>query len=281
MYQILSKKILSPDIKEFVVAAPEVAKKAQPGQFVIIRLDERGERIPLTIADYDRQQGTITIVVQEIGRTTRELGQLNQGDFLLDFVGPLGRPSELHSAGTVICIGGGVGVAPIYPQARSLYQQGANVLSIIGARSKDLLIWEDRMRAVSDELYITTDDGSYGRKGFVTDVLKDLLSEIKEISEVIAIGPMIMMKNVCAVTRPYGIKTMVSLNPVMVDGTGMCGACRVTVGGETKFACVDGPDFDGHLVDFDEQMRRQRFYHEEEKKALDVCGCGGEGKCRH
>jgi ferredoxin--NADP+ reductase len=268
MAKILKKEILAPNIKKFVVLVPEVAKKALPGQFVILRVCEEGERIPLTIADFDRQEGTITIVFQEVGKTTFHLGMLNEGDEILDFVGPLGKPSAIEKFGTVCCIGGGVGTPEIYPVARALKEVGNYIISIIGARSKNLVIMEKEMKAVSNELYVTTDDGSYGMKGLVTDALKKLLQENKKIDRVIAVGPVIMMKAVSELTKDYNIKTIVSLNAMMLDGTGMCGICRVEIGGETKFACVDGPEFDGHLVNYDLLMARLRTYLEEEKISL-------------
>lgn len=280
MHRIILKEVLSPAIKLFEVEAPEVARKAKPGQFVILRMDERAERIPLTIADFDREKGTITTIFQEVGRSTMDMGKLNAGDEILDVVGPLGVPSEIGSLGTVVCVGGGVGVAPIYPIARALKQAGNHVVSIIGARTKDLLFWEDRMSSVSDRLIVCTDDGSYGHKGFVTDVVGRVAEEMK-VDRIWAIGPMPMMRAVAETTRPFGIKTIVSLNPIMVDGTGMCGACRVSVGGETRFACVDGPEFDAHLVDFGLAMRRLAYYRDEEKRALAAGSCGGDCGCRH
>ena len=267
MFKILERRDLTPITKLFVVEAPLVAKKAQPGQFVIVRLSQRGERIPLTIADYDRDRGTVTIVVQEVGKTSRDLGRLTAGDSILDFVGPLGVPAELAQEGTVVCVGGGFGVAPIYPKAKALHARGVEVISIIGARTKDLLIFEEELRQVSRELLVATDDGSKGHHGLVTDVLKQLIASGRKIDEVIAIGPMIMMRAVAEVTRPHKIKTWVSVDPIMVDGTGMCGACRITVGGQVRFACVDGPVFDGHLVDFDEALRRGKLYAEEQRVA--------------
>ncbi len=268
MAKILKKEILAPNIKKFIVEVPEIAKKAQPGQFVIIRIDEKGERIPLTIGDFDREKGTVTIVFQEVGKTTYQLGLLKEGDEILDFVGPLGRPSEIEKFGTVCCIGGGVGTPEIYPVARALKKVGNYVISIIGARTKELVIMEKEMKEVSDELYITTDDGTYGMKGFVTDALKKILDTGKKIDRVIAVGPVIMMKAVSELTKNYNIKTIVSLNAMMLDGTGMCGICRVEIGGETKFACVDGPEFDGHLVNYDLLMARLKTYLEEEKISL-------------
>ncbi|MBU1627827.1 sulfide/dihydroorotate dehydrogenase-like FAD/NAD-binding protein [bacterium] len=270
MFDIIEKKELAKDVKEYVVKAHKIANKAKPGQFVIVRMHEQGERIPLTIADFDTTSGTITLVVQEIGKSTIEMDKIcNAGGYILDVVGPLGVPSHIEKYGRVICIGGGIGVAPVYPIARALKAAGNNIISIIGARSKELLIWEKRMRNVSDELLITTDDGTYGIHGFVTTELSRLLNEKLEINLVFAIGPVVMMRAVCGVTKPYNLKTFVSLNPVMVDGTGMCGACRVTVGNVTKFACVDGPDFDGHLVDFNELICRQNTYRDHEKIALE------------
>ncbi|MCM8900004.1 sulfide/dihydroorotate dehydrogenase-like FAD/NAD-binding protein [Caldicoprobacter algeriensis] len=265
MYRILQKEKLAPGIWLMKVMAPFVARRAMPGQFIILRVKEGGERIPLTIANYDRQEGWVTIIFQEVGLTTRLLAKLNEGDSILDFVGPLGRASELDGLKRVLCIGGGVGVAPLYPQIKYLWEKGTSVDVIVGARSKEYLILEKEIRDICNNLYITTDDGSYGRKGFVSDVLKELLDQKNEYDKVIAIGPLIMMKVVSEITRKYGVPTVVSMNPIMVDGTGMCGGCRVTVGGEVRYACVDGPDFDGHLVDFDEAMRRQRMYREEEE----------------
>ncbi len=265
MYAILKKEKLAPGIWLMKVEAPFVARRAMPGQFIILRVKEGGERIPLTIADYDRQQGWVTIIFQEVGLTTRLLAQLNEGDGILDFVGPLGRASELDGLKRVLCIGGGVGVAPLYPQIKHLWEQGTSVDVIVGARSREYLILQDEIKGICNNLYITTDDGSYGRKGFVSDVLKELLEQGNEYDRVIAIGPLIMMKVVSGITKQYDVPTVVSMNPVMVDGTGMCGGCRVTVGGQVRYACVDGPDFDGHLVDFDEAMRRQRMYREEEE----------------
>ncbi|MEW6308220.1 MAG: sulfide/dihydroorotate dehydrogenase-like FAD/NAD-binding protein [Bacillota bacterium] len=273
MFRILDARTLTPVTKLFVVEAPLVARKTQPGQFIILRLHERGERIPLTIADFDPQAGTVTIVFQEVGKSTRELGVLRAGDAIRDFVGPLGVPADLPGHGTVVCVGGGVGVAPVLPKAKAMHEAGVKVISIIGARSRDLLILEEEMRAVSAALHICTDDGSYGRKGFVSEVLKDVLAG-GQVDEVVAVGPLPMMRACVEVTRPLGVKTWVSMNTIMVDGTGMCGACRLTVGGKTKFCCVDGPMFDGHEVDFAEAMRRNLIYAEEEKRAGE-CACGG------
>jgi len=269
VYKILAREDLAPVTKLFRVEAPEVARKALPGQFVVVRIDERGERIPLTIADWDLAEGSITLIFQEVGATTMRLGTLRAGDALADFIGPLGNPSEIHNFGTVVCVGGGVGIAPVYPIARALREVGNHVISIIGARTKDLLFWEDKMRALSDELIVCTDDGSYARKALVTEPLKELLENRHSIDRVIAIGPAIMMKFCCRTTQPFGVKTIVSINSIMVDATGMCGACRISVGGQTRFVCVDGPDFDGHQVDWDLLMARQRIYLDEEKLALE------------
>lgn len=268
MYKILEKKTLNTNTKLMVIDAPHVAKKAQPGQFIILRVTEDGERVPLTIASYDREKGHITIIFQEVGATTKKLGQLNTGDCLHDFAGPLGRASELEGLKKVAVVGGGLGCAIAYPQAKALHEMGAQVDLIAGFRSKDIIILEDEMRAACTNLYVVTDDGSNGRKALVTEVLKELIDAGNQYDAVIAIGPMIMMKFVSETTRPYGIKTIVSMNATMVDGTGMCGGCRLTVGGEIKFACVDGPDFDGHLVDFDESMRRSGMYKAQEGAAL-------------
>lgn len=279
MFRIRSKKVLGPELKLFVVEAPEIAAKAQPGQFIILRENECGERIPLTIADFDRTDGTITIIFQEVGRSTRDLGLLEAGDSILDFVGPLGKHSEIENFGKVICVGGGVGVAPVYPITRALYEAGNHVVSIIGARNQDLLILEEEMRQVSHQLVVMTDDGSRGEKGFVTDALRKLLSE-DTYARVIAIGPLVMMKAVSEVTREFGVKTIVSLNPIMVDGTGMCGACRVAVGGETKFACVDGPEFDGHEVDWPLAQQRAKMFLTQEKIADHHHAHGGGCGCQ-
>jgi ferredoxin--NADP+ reductase len=266
MYEIVEKKVLSETVKLMKIKAPLVAKKAKAGQFIILRIDENGERIPLTIADFDRKKGTITIIFMEVGKTTKKLGTLNVGDSIINFAGPLGVQSEVKKYGTVVMIGGGVGIAPLYPVVKALKEEGNHVISILGARNKSLLMLEKEIDAVSDELFIATDDGSKGHKGFVSDVLQKLIDEKPKIDMVMAIGPVIMMKVVADLTKKYDIKTLVSLNPIMVDGTGMCGGCRVSVGGETKFACVDGPEFDGHLVDFKNLMlRNRRFIHEEEE----------------
>ncbi|PKQ27581.1 MAG: ferredoxin-NADP reductase [Candidatus Anoxymicrobium japonicum] len=274
MYEIVEKRVLSPEIKLFKIKAPLVAKKAEPGQFIALRIHEKGERIPLTIADFDREEETITVIFMEVGKTTKELGRLEKGDFIANFIGPLGRPSEIEDFGTVVCVGGGVGVAPVYPIARALKEAGNEVIAIIGARCESLLILENEMHAASSELHVATDDGSKGQRGFVTDVLKKVIEERKQggkngISKIWAIGPVPMMDAVCKTTRPFGIETIVSLNTIMVDATGMCGACRVTVGEETKFTCVDGPEFDGHAVDFAELKKRLCAYRGEEKESLE------------
>ncbi|MTI81143.1 MAG: sulfide/dihydroorotate dehydrogenase-like FAD/NAD-binding protein [Firmicutes bacterium] len=280
MYKIVRKEDFSSVTKLFEVEAPKIAAKGKAGQFFILRVDEKGERIPLTIADYNPEAGTITTIFQEVGRTSKDLGKLEAGDYLVDVVGPLGESTEIENYGRVICVGGGVGVAPIYPIAKALKEAGNEVISIIGARNKELLFWEEKMASVSDKLIVCTDDGSYGQKGFVTDAVKQVADEM-EINKLWAIGPMPMMRAMAATTKPLGIETIVSLNPIMVDGTGMCGACRVSVGGETKFACVDGPEFDGHQVDFDLAMRRLAYYKDEEKRAeaATTCGCGGGCGC--
>lgn len=269
MYRITAREDLSPVTKLFKVEAPEVARKAKAGQFVIVRIDEPGERIPLTIADYDRQSGEITLVFQEVGKTTRQLGKMKVGDELASFTGPLGRPTEIERYGTVMCVGGGVGIAPIYPIARELKAAGNHVISIIGARNVSLLFWEEQMRAVSDELIVCTDDGSYARKALVTEPMKEILSSGRKVDIIWAIGPAIMMKFASLTSQPFGVKTVVSLNSIMVDGTGMCGACRVEVGGQTRFVCVDGPEFDGHQVDWNLLLERQRIYLEQEKQAVE------------
>jgi ferredoxin--NADP+ reductase len=269
MFKILKKKELSDVVTLFEIEAKDIAKKAKAGNFFVLKIHEQGERIPLTIADFDRKKGTLTSVFQKVGKTTHHLGSLKEGDFISDVIGPLGRHSPIENFGKVICVGGGVGIAPVYPIARALKEAGNKVISIIGARTKDLIFWEEKMRNVSDNLIVTTDDGSYGRKAVVTVPLEEILKENKDIKLVIAIGPAIMMKFVCITTQKYNVKTIVSLNSIMVDATGMCGACRVEVGGETKFACVDGPEFDGHKVNFNLLMARQRMYPEEEKLAMD------------
>jgi ferredoxin/flavodoxin---NADP+ reductase len=268
MYEISGKRKLCPDVALLRVKAPLIAQKARPGQFVMVRLNEQGERIPLTIAASDKAEGTITLIFKEIGKTTAEMGRLGEGDSLLNVAGPLGKPSEIRKYGTVVCIGGGIGSAPVYPIAKALKEAGNELIIIMGARTKDYVILEREMRALGGELHITTDDGSGGRKGFVSDVLKEMLEGGRRVDLAVAIGPVMMMKIVSEVTRPYGIRTLVSLNPIMVDGTGMCGGCRVTVGGETKFACVDGPEFDGHKVDFDNLILRNRRFERHECRAL-------------
>ena len=294
MYKIVSKKELTNNIFLMDIEAPRVAKSAKPGQFIIIKNDEKGERIPLTIADYDKEKGTVTIVFQTVGNSTKELAAYEEGQCVCDFVGPLGQPSEfIHEdleelkKKKIIFIAGGVGAAPVYPQVKWMKEHGVDVDVILGSRNKDLLIYEEELKAVAANLYVTTDDGSYGFKGTGSDMLKELVNnQGKKYDHAVVIGPMIMMKFTSMLTKELGIPTIVSLNPIMVDGTGMCGACRVTVGGEVKFACVDGPEFDGHLVDYDESMRRQRLYKTEEgRQQLKTeegnthshggCGCGG------
>ena len=270
MFTIVKKMNLSHDVHWMDVDAPYVARKAQPGQFVITRVGGMGERIPLTIADSDKDAGTITLVFQEVGKSTMVMGGLKQGDQLDDVVGPLGLASHIEKLDLVVCVGGGIGIAPVHPVARGYKEAGSKVISILGARSKDLLIMEDEMVKASTEVKVCTDDGSYGQQGFVTNVLEDLIKEGSPIDVVVAIGPVPMMEAVSKLTKPYGIKTLASLNPIMVDGTGMCGACRVTVGGEIKFACVDGPDFDAHEVDFAELRLRQRMYLSEERDAIET-----------
>jgi len=271
VYKILEKQVLSDITKLMVVEAPWVARKAKAGQFVIVRVDEPGERIPLTIADYDRAAGTITLIFQEVGKSTMQMGTLQAGQEFATVVGPLGRPTEIETHdGAVVCVGGGVGIAPIFPIARALKEAGNTVISIIGARTREYLFWEDRMRAVSDELIVCTDDGSYARKALVTEPLKELLSRgDRRIARIWAIGPTIMMKFVAATTQPFGVPTIVSLNTIMVDGTGMCGGCRVLLDGGARFVCVDGPEFDAHQIKWDNLMSRVQFYREQEKVAVD------------
>jgi len=269
VYKILLKQDLVPNIHLFKVLAPAVAQKARPGQFVVVRVDEVGERIPVTIADWDEKEGSVTIVFMEVGTTTHKLALLETGDTIANFTGPLGLPTHIEKFGTVVCVAGGFAVATIMPIARAMKEKGNKVISILGARNKDLLFWEDELRNVSDQVIVTTDDGSYGRKGLVTEPLKELLEGDEKICRVIAIGPSIMMKFCCKTTEPFGVNTIVSLNPIMVDGTGMCGCCRVSVGGVTRFACVDGPDFDGHQVDWDLLLTRQRIYLDEEKRSFE------------
>jgi ferredoxin--NADP+ reductase len=267
MYKIVRKEVLNPTVTLMEVEAPFVAKKAEPGQFIILRVDEKGERIPLTIADYNREKGTITIIFQIVGGSTIQLNSLNEGDFICDFVGPLGVPTHTEGLKKVCVVGGGVGCAIAYPVAKKLHELGCEVHSIVGFRNKDLVILEEEFKNVSDKMFLMTDDGSYGEKGVVTMPLQQLIESGEQYDEVIAIGPLIMMKFVVRTTKPHNIKTVVSMNPIMIDGTGMCGGCRLTVGGKTKFACVDGPDFDGFEVDFDEAMSRGRSYADFEAHA--------------
>lgn len=266
MYKIIRKKVLNPTVTLMEIDAPLIAKKAEPGQFIILRVDENGERIPLTVADFDREAGTVTIIFQIVGGATEKLNHKQEGEYIHDFVGPLGVASHTDGLKKVAVVGGGVGCAIAYPIAKKLHNLGCEVHSVAGFRNKDLVILEDEFAAVSDKLKIMTDDGSYGEKGLVTNALKELIESGEKYDEVITIGPLIMMKFVCALTKEYGIKTVVSMNPIMIDGTGMCGGCRLTVGGETKFACVDGPDFDGHEVDFDEAIERSNMYKDFERK---------------
>lgn len=269
MYKILEKQVLSDVTKLMVVEAPQIARKAKAGQFIIVLMHDHGERIPLTIADYDREAGTLTMIFQEVGKSTMQMGMMQVGDSFSAIVGPLGHPTEIENYGSVICVGGGVGIAPVYPIARSLKEAGNHVISIIGARTKELLLWEDKMRAVSDELIVTTDDGSYGRKDLVTVPLKEILeSQPGKITKIWAIGPAIMMKFVAATTKPFNVPTIVSLNSIMVDGTGMCGGCRVLMDEGARFVCVDGPEFDAHKVDWNNLLSRMSFYRSEEQAAV-------------
>ena len=277
MYCVVGKRQLSSAIALLEVEAPAIAAKVEPGQFIILRINEIGERIPLTVSDFDREKGTLTIVVQDVGYSSARIIGMNVGDEFLDFVGPLGIPSEIKNYGNVVCIGAGLGVAPIYPIARALKAAGNHVISIIGARSADLLILEEEMRTVSDKVVITTNDGSRGVQGFLTHGLIHVLKQGHHVDQIWAIGPVPCMKAIVDYTRPREIKTIVSLNPIMVDGTGMCGACRVSVGNETKFACVDGPEFDGHLVDFDLALQRLTYYRDEENRAKARLECNHEG----
>lgn len=265
MYKIVRKEALKPTVILYEIEAPMVAKKAQPGQFIILRVDENGERIPITIHDYDREKGTVTIIVQTIGATTEKLSHKSEGEYIQDFVGPLGRPTETEGKKKVCVVGGGVGCAIAYPVLKKFHDCGAEVHAVVGFKNKDLVILEDKFREASSVMKLMTDDGSCGEKGLVTDALKQLIEEGNQYDEVFAIGPAIMMKFVSMTTKPYGVKTTVSMSPIMVDGTGMCGGCRLTVGGETKFACVDGPDFDGHLVDWDESLKRGKMYFDWER----------------
>jgi ferredoxin--NADP+ reductase len=280
LYEIIELRKLAPQINLLKLHLPLITQRAEAGQFVVLRINEEGERIPMSITDLDPESGILTIIFQEVGKTTAQLATLKKGGFLADVVGPLGIPTHVKNYGTCICVGGGIGIAPIHFVAKALRAAGNRVVSIIGARSKNLLILEEEMRTISHELHVSTDDGSYGRHGFVTDVLTELLSQNDKPDFIMAIGPVIMMRAVCGVTAPHGIPTLVSLNPIMVDGTGMCGACRVTVGGKTKFACVDGPDFDGHQVDFDELLKRQGMYRKQEKVAMERWAkmCQGQEK---
>jgi 2-polyprenylphenol hydroxylase and related flavodoxin oxidoreductases len=273
MFKIMEKRKLNDSMTLMVVDAPFIAKKANAGQFIILRVNEYGERIPLTIADYDREKGTVTIIYQIVGKTTMVLDQLNEGDAILDFIGPLGKASELEGYKKVAVIGGGAGCAIAYPQAKALHNMGAKVDIIAGFRNTDIIILEDEMKAASDRLIITTDDGSNGNKGFVTDALRKNIEDGAGYDLVIAIGPLVMMRAVCNLTKEFGIKTVISMNPIMIDGTGMCGGCRLTVGGKTKFACVDGPDFDGHEVDFDEAIKRTRTYFDMERESAREYNC--------
>lgn len=268
MYEIVKAEKLTPDVTRLEILAPHIAKRAKAGQFVMLTVDERGERIPLTMADFSVEKGTVTIAALEIGRTTKKLGLLKAGDKMFSLVGPLGLPTELHKVGTVVCIGGGIGLALMYPVVRALKEAGNKTVSIIGARNEKLLIYEDEIKSVSDEFHVCTDDGSKGHKGFVSDILKKLIEEKREVNMVYAVGPIIMMKVMSDITRPHNIHTVVSLNPIMVDGTGMCGSCRVIIDGKTKFGCVDGPEFDGHKVDFNNLIARNKRYHAEEQVSL-------------
>lgn len=273
-YKVVRKEMLNPTVFLMEVEAPLIAKKAEPGQFIILRIDEYGERVPFTINDFDREKGTVTIIVQIVGKTTQDLAKVEAGEELLDFAGPLGMPTPLEGKHKVAVIGGGLGTAIAYPQAKKLHSMGADVTIITGFRNKDLVILEEECKAVSNKLIVATDDGSNGNQGFVTDMLQKEIDAGEKFDEVIAIGPLVMMKFVCKVTEKYNIPTMVSMNPVMIDGTGMCGGCRIIVDGETKFACVDGPDFDGHKVDWDSAMKRGRMFANYEKQSCD------EGHCR-
>ena len=273
MYEILKKVELAPKIKLFDVSAPEIARKAKAGQFVVFRVDEKGERIPLTIVDWDTKKGTITLIFLEVGVSTIKLGRLEVGDKILNLVGPLGNPSEIENYGTVAVVCGGVGTAAAYPIAKALKNAGNKIVSIVGAKTEETLVLEEEMKAVSNELFVSTDDGTKGQKGYVSDVLKLLIDKGYKFDVVYAIGPSVMMRATANLTKSYSLKTIVSLNPIMVDGTGMCGCCRVSIGGQTKFTCVDGPDFDGHLVDWDLLMARQRTYLDEEKQSTERCHC--------
>jgi sulfide dehydrogenase subunit beta len=281
MFKIIEKNQLAPQVFRYLLQASDIAKKALPGQFVIIRLDETGERIPITISDADPTKGTLTFFVQAVGKTSLEMSLMNVGDLILDVVGPLGNPSQIDLFGTVVLVGGGFGIAAIHPIARALTQAGNKTISILGTQTKERVILEGEMEKASTEVHVVTDDGSYGTKGKVTNILQSMIEKKEPIDRVIAIGPLVMMKAVADLTRPYGISTLVSLNPIMIDGTGMCGACRVTVGGEMKFACVDGPEFDGHAVDFEELLNRLKSYVPEETEAKEKYLQDTEGTCRH
>ena len=279
MYKILNKETLNPTVIKMEIEAPYVAKKAQPGQFIILRTDENGERIPLTVADYDREKGTVTIIFQIVGATTEKLGHMNEGDFLADFVGPLGKATHTEGLKKVAVVGGGVGCAIAFPVAKKLHEQGCEVHAIVGFRTKDLVILEKEFRDASSKFVLMSDDGSAGEKGLVTDALKKLLDSGEKYDEVITIGPLIMMKFVCKLTKEYGVKTIASMNPIMIDGTGMCGGCRLSVGGKTVFACVDGPEFDGHEIDFDEAIERSSMYKPFERhKYEETCHLFEQGK---
>uniref|UniRef100_A0A7C2I2A9 Sulfide/dihydroorotate dehydrogenase-like FAD/NAD-binding protein n=1 Tax=Ammonifex degensii TaxID=42838 RepID=A0A7C2I2A9_9THEO len=273
MNKIIKKRVLAPTIKLFEAESPLIAKKVEPGQFVILRVHKKGERIPLTVADYDRERGTITLVFEEVGKTTVLLGQLKEGESILDLVGPLGKPTDFEGLKKVVALGGGLGTALVLPQVKEMYKRGIRVDVIIGARNAALVLFEEEIRPYCANLYITTDDGSRGHKGLVTDILKKLLDGGNEYDRAIAVGPLVMMKAVCELTKDYGLPVTVSMDPIMIDGTGMCGCCRLTLGGEIKFACVDGPEFDGHLVDFDEVIRRKEMYRKEEKMAMNSLPC--------
>lgn len=282
MHRVVNMRRLASNVVMLEVEAREIAAKHRAGQFVLLRVDERGERVPITVAGKDKERGIIRLIIQEVGKTTIQLGQLEAGDVIRDLIGPLGQPTHIENFGVAVCVGGGIGRAPIQPIAQALKEAGNTVISIIGARTKELIVLEDEMRAMGDRTIICTDDGSYGQKGFVTEALEEVLKN-ERVDIVVAIGPIPMMKACSEVTRKHGVKTMVSLNPIMVDGTGMCGGCRVTVGGATRFACVDGPEFDGHQVDFDELSRRLRAYNEEEALALrefDLAAGGSDHECK-
>jgi len=277
MNEIKVKKVLSEGVKDFVVESPVIARKRKAGQFVIVRVSEDGERIPLTIVDSDPDAGTIRLIFQEVGKTTYAMGELEQGDSIIDVVGPLGKATHIEKFGTVVCVGGGIGVAPVYPIAKAMKEAGNNIISVIGARNKDLLILEKEMSEISDQILITTDDGSYGMHGFVTDAIQKLVDDGVKIDLVLAIGPVVMMRAVSNLTKKFDLTTQVSLNSIMVDGTGMCGGCRVSIGDRTKFVCVDGPEFDGHLVNYEELMLRQKAYLPQERESLDKHKCRLEG----